>query len=273
MRRHLIRAAAVASAAVLTAASAARVNAVPLVNQNFDAPPAPAYQYAYGYAGGGNPQTDRSNLTETSAAIGGVGLDGSNGLELFADFTGLTTVAPMPDYNYSGFGGGFGTFFYDFGTNTAQGLPSGNLADYTGSIDLMIAGSNAATAPTEIQVQLQLPDDFFGPDADTNFTPFAQINIPVSVGAQYDTFNFSLDQGTLVFDAGVPAAERNFAAHFRDIGLINFNFNVDAGAAFGNDEDNFLYVDNVTLGAVPEPGSAALLLGVLGMGLARRRRR
>ena len=271
MRRLMIRAAAVVPAALL-ATSAARADVIPLVNQNFDAPPAPAYTYPYAYAGGGNPQTDRSNLTQSSAAVGTVGLNDTNGLELFADFTGLTTVAPMPDYNYSGFGGGFGTFFYDFNTNRAQGLPSGNLADYSGSVDLMMAGSNAATAPTEIQAQLQLPDDFFGPDADTNFTPFAQINIPVAVGPQYDTYTFSLDQGTLVFDGGVPQAERNFAAHYRDIGLINFNFNVDAGAAFGNDEDNFLYVDNVTLGAVPEPGSVGLLLGGLGLCLVRRRR-
>src|SRR3954470_14546497 len=141
MYRRAVRAAFVvrACALALSFASTARAQ-TDIVNQNFDAPPAPGYQYGYAYAGGGNPATDRGSLTSSSSAIGAVGRSGTNGLDIGANFSGLSTVPPLPDYNYSGFGGGFGTFRYDFGTNTAQGLPSTNLRDYTGSIDLAAAG-------------------------------------------------------------------------------------------------------------------------------------
>jgi PEP-CTERM motif-containing protein len=274
MRSNLHRTAVIIPALILALAAMCRAEVIDLVNQTFDAPPAPAYQYGYAYAGGGNPFTDRGSLTSGAAALGAFGRDGTNGLGITADFSGLGTVAPLPDYNYSGFGGGFGTFRYDFGTNRPQGLPSTNLADYTGSIDLAAAGFNGASVPAEIQVQLQLPDDFFAPDADTNFTPFANVNIPVRVGSDFQTFNFSLDQGTLVFDNAVPAAERSFAAHAGDIGLINFNLNVDAGTAFGNDADNALHVDNVVLQVVPEPGSGLLLCaGAAVLAIRRRARR
>jgi len=277
MQRRTYALSLVAPVLVLAGARSARGEVVNLINQTFDAAPAPAYNYAYGYAGGGNPQTDRGNLTSASATYGNVGVEGSRALSLNGDFSQLGTVPPMPDYNYSGFGGGFGTFFYDFGTNKASGLPSPNLGDYTGHIHLAAAGISAATVPGEIQVQLQLPDDFFAPDANTDFTPFANINIPVRVGTDFQTYTFSLDQVAPQFDAGVPDAERDFAKHFRDIGLINLNFNVQASdAGAGNDADNFFYVDNVVLdaaGAVPEPGSAALLLGGAGMLLTRRRAR
>lgn len=76
------------------------------------------------------------------------------------------------------------------------------------------------------------------------------------------------------FDEAVPEAERDFAKHYQNIGLLNLNFNVDAaGGGAGNDDDNFLYVDNFVLTAVPEPGSAGLLLGGFALALRRRRLR
>ena len=271
MRRLLLRSVLVGPAAMLALAGATRAEVI--VNQTFDAPPAPGYQYGYAYAGGGNPFADRGSLTSSSAQLGAFGRDGTSGLGIGADFSGLGTVPPLPDYNYNGFGGGFGTFRYDFGTNTAQGLPSGNLADFTGSIDLAAAGLTASDAGAEIQVQFQLPDDFFAADADTNMTPFAQVAIPVRVGPDFQTFNFSLDQGTLTYDGGVPEAQRNFGALAGDVSLVGFNLNVDATGRFGFDADNQLLVDNVVLNAVPEPGSAAVLVGGFGTLLVRRRRR
>ena len=248
------------------------LRAAPLIDQTFDNTAAmPAYQYAYAYAGGGNPQTDRGNLTTSRAFFDPTGVDGSRALVFGGDFTELGTVPPLPDYNYSGFGGGFGTFYMNWDTNTPTGLPSPELADYVGSVALAVVGTSGTGTAGEIQVQLQMPDDFFGPDAGTDFDPFAQINFPVRIGTEYQTFDFALDQRPIVFDARVPEEQRDFAAMYQSIGLINMNFNVDAGAPFGNDNDNFLLVDNVNL--VPEPGSAAVLLGGLALGLTRRRRR
>jgi hypothetical protein len=264
----------VAVPALLLAGSIAHAEVVNVVTEGFETSPLP-YNYAYGYAGGGNPPTDRGGLTSAHAIYDFVGREGSRALSLNGDFSQIATVPPLPDYNYSGFGGGFGSFLYNFETNKPLGLPSPNLSDYTGHIDLAAAGIRTATVPGEIQVQLQLPDDFFTPDDNTDFTPFANINIPVRVGTDFQTYTFSLDQVTPQFDAGVPEAERDFAKHFRDIGLINWNFNVaSSDANSGNDADNFFYVDNVVLDAanvVPEPASAALLLGGAGVLLMRRR--
>jgi hypothetical protein len=265
-RRALTLVAPAVAFAVAPVAGAAE-----LMNQTFDNPTnAPNYQYAYAYAGGGNPATDRGSLTSSRAFFDPAGSEGSQALVLQGDFTNLGTVTPMPDYNYSGFGGGFGTFFYDFGTSTVRGLPSPVLSDYSGTVDLQVMGTSGTGTGAEIQVQLQVPDDFFVPDADTNFTPFANINIPVRVTTDLQTFEFFLDQVPIQWDANVPEVERDFERHYRNIGLINMNFNVDAGAPFGNDDNNYLIIDNVTM--VPEPGSAALLLGGLGLALSRRRR-
>ena len=265
MRR---RSCAFAALCLLTAPAASQAA---LIDQTFENPAQlPAYNYAYAYAGGGNPATDRGSLTSSRAFYDAGGVDGTRGFVVEGDFTQLSTVPPMPDYNYSGFGGGLGFFFHNFETNTPQGLPSPNLADYTGSIDLAVAGTSGTGTGGEIQVQLQVPDDFFVPDADTNFTPFANINIPVRIGTEFQNYQFSLDQVPIVWDAAVPAAERNFLAHYRDIGLINLNFNVDAGAPFGNDGGNLLLVDNVTL--LPEPRSLMLLAAGSAFCLVRRRR-
>jgi len=270
-RRKYCAVLAVSALALAAAASSAR--AVEIVNQNFDTSPAPGYQYGYTYAGGGNPAADRGSLTSSSSTIGGVGRNGGNALQVNADFSQLNTVPPLPDYNYSGFGGGFGTFLYDFAQNKALGLPSTRLADYTGSIDLRAAGLTAADAGGEIQVQLQVPDDFFAADANTDMTPFAQIAIPVRIGPDYKTYTFSLDQGTLTFDNAVPAAERDFAKHAKDISLFAFNINVDNSGAFGNDAGNELDVDNALVQAVPEPASAGLFLAAAaGLTFLRRRR-
>ena len=245
-----------------------------LINQNFNANS--DYQYAYTYAGGGNPQTVRDNLTSSRAGYDAIGVDNTRAVYANADFSQLSTVPPFPDYNYSGFGLGIGHFRMDFPNNHPFGLPSANLADYRGHISLAALGLNSGTAPTEIQMQLQLPDDFFGTDADTNFTPFVQVAIPVQVSPDFRTFNFSLDQGTLTYNDAVPAAERDFAKHIQDIGLINVNFNVDnadGNQRFGLDGDNFLIADNVFLEVVPEPSSLALVGAGLCVGLMRRRAR
>jgi len=259
-------------APVVALAAGPVLRAAPLIDHTFDnTANMPGYQYAYAYAGGGNPQTGRDNLTASRVFFDPTGVDGSRALVFGGDFTGLAGVPPFPDYNYTGFGGGFGTFFMDWENNRALGLPSPNLSDYTGSVALAVLGTSGTGANAEIQVQLQMPDDFFGPDAGTDNDPFGQINIPVRVGTEYQTFDFALDQRPIVYDARVPEAQRDFAANYMNIGLIGINFNVDAGAPFGNDDDNFLLVDNVTL--VPEPGSAAVLLGGLALGLTRRRRK
>lgn len=83
-------------------------------------------------------------------------------------------------------------------------------------------------------------------------TPFANVNIPTGPGFDFFTFDFVLDQVPVQYDRAVPEAERDFARHFQNIGLLNLNY-------------------NVRLVAVPEPGSAALLLGALALGPKRRR--
>lgn len=271
MHRRPFRLALLAPALLMASASLAEAQ-VELVNRNFDTPA--DYQYGYAFAGGGLPQTDRSGLTSSTAGYDFVGVDDSRAFYVRGDFSELAGATPFPDYNYSGFGGGIGNFFMDWANNRPLGLPSPNPADYSGSVDLRAAGFPSGSVPTDIQFQFQVPDDFFTPDADTNATPFANINIPVRVGSEFETFTFTLDQVDVQFDEAVPEAERDFAKHYQNIGLLNLNFNVDAaGGGAGNDDDNFLYVDNFVLTAVPEPGSAGLLLGGFALALRRRRLR
>ena len=89
-------------------------------------------------------------------------------------------------------------------------------------------GFNGPNVPVEVQFQIQLPDDFFAPDADTNATPFVNINIPVRVTSDFQTFEFVLDQVQAQYDANVPEANREFALHYADVNLINLDFNVQA---------------------------------------------
>jgi hypothetical protein len=123
------------------------------------------------------------------------------------------------------------------------------------------------------ELQLQVPDDRFTQDADTNFDPFATVRFQIpAAGPNYQTFTFRLDEGMLVFDQNrVPEANRDFSAHAVDIGLLNSQFQIQSD--FGRDSDNRVFVDNVRLTVVPEPASALLLPAALAFGAARRPRR
>jgi hypothetical protein len=261
---------ALVAGSVLLALAAAAPAQEELINLTFDGPPDPGYTYPYDYSGGGNPQTDHSNLSSATASVVGGGRGGGNAFTISGDFT---NVPVMPDYNYKGIGGGLGVFRYNFETMTAQGVPSGNLADYRMTVDL--AGTGFLAPPPEpvieIQMQFLLPDDYFTPDPNTDFERFAHVNFRLPPTTDYSTVTFTLDQGTLVYSDNVPADQRDFARHAPNIGLLNPNFNFDAN--FGNDADNRLSVDNVRLTVIPEPATALLLPAAVGFGMTRRPRR
>ena len=270
MRGRTESVAAVALFALLVGASSALAQQN-IVNIDFDETFA-AYTYGYDYSGGGDqggPNIDHSALSTNATSTMANGRGGGNAFTVSGDFS---QVPVNTSYNYYGIGGGLGSFRYDFPTNTTLGVPSGNLADYTFTFDLGGAGFTQA-AEAVVEVQFQVPDDRITPDANTDFDPFASVRFTIpGVGVNYETFTFKLDQGTLIFnEARVPAADRDFALHAPDIGLLNSQFQIQSN--FGPDNDNQMFVDNVRLTVVPEPASGVLLVGGLALGMARRPRR
>ena len=128
MHHRTLRLALAAPAVMLASAWVVRAEVMDnLINRDFSTNA--YYQYRYAYAGGGNPQTDRSNLSVGTAGYDALGPEGSRAFYVKGDFTQIADAVPFPDYNYSGFGGGFGNFFMDWANNQALGLPSPNLAD------------------------------------------------------------------------------------------------------------------------------------------------
>lgn len=276
-RTRWVRALVCSAPVGLAATAAAQERKV--VDQNFDTGTPPVYTYNYQYAGGrdnapapGEPQPPEENLASnatSSNVTSGFGNGGAgNALTVFGNFG---NVPVKTSYNYAGFGGGFGTFFGPL--NGAQPpLPSANLADYRVSVDLQAGGLVNPTGPVNVEVQFQLPDDTFGPDGDTNNDGFFMVTRGVRVSPDYSTFTFTLDQGTLVWDGSVPAAERDIAKNLSRIGSINMNFNADSWGDWGGDDSNTLSIDNVVVSVVPEPAGMGLLLGTGVAGLALRRR-
>ena len=230
----------------------------------------PAFGYSYDFAGGGDPATnhDAASTSSWSFTAGG-GRDGGNAFRVSGNFSAVPT---MTQYNYKGIGGGFGVFRYNFGTNTPLGVPSGDLADFTYTADLAGAGYEQSQSAF-LEAQLFVPDDRFTTDANPDMDLFAIVRFPIpgGLGINYETYTFRGDQGTLTYDARVPAGEQNFAAHAHEISLINTQVQLEA--TFGPDNDNLLLADNLRLTVVPEPASGVLLAAGLALAVTRRPRR
>ena len=226
------------------------------------------------------PITAYKEISATDGVGGGGALayriDSSN---LFAaaeedidEHRGGTAGVDEAQYAYYGAGG----FGFGGGAIDTAPLDGASASDVRLSFDIAALGQFDGSSPLsgdiEIELQQYDADGLVGQRGYRFF--FDAVAQGSGASSPFETVSFTLDQGTLTKDSlGLDADFNNVNFNFFATGTAtNANFN----GVFGYDANNALVLDNITLStvaAVPEPGSALLLLvGAAGAAGLRRRK-
>jgi hypothetical protein len=123
---------------------------------------------------------------------------------------------------------------------------SGDRADYILTFDAKAVGLAAGQTAANGEMQFQ----FYRKDENGQDVNFTQVNIPFQPTAEWKTFRFALDEGSL----GAGTLDADFAAHHAEVSDIRFNINFhEPFNAYGYDADNEFLLDNVKLEAISRP--------------------
>ena len=222
---------------------------VVLVQQDFSGE---GYSYGYRFAGYGDPGNGNVDFTGNTAAPTHAIIAGEAVTDWDMDFD-----FPEPnDYTYLGLGVGGGI-------NPGDGfLNSANLLDLEVSLDSRLLNVVGSSSAADITVQ------FYD---DGGIVSEYRIN-NVTLDAAGTTFTNTLTEYTL--NAGVDLSAGNIGG----IDQVGFSIQATSGAALGQGSVGIrsIVLDNfkiTNISAVPEPGSAAVLLTFAVGGLLLRRKR
>lgn len=122
---------------------------------------------------------------------------------------------------------------------------SGERANYIFTFDARVEGleQGQASANGEMQVQFYLPGE-------TDVQKIMQVNLPFAPTAEWQTFSFTLDEGSLSGDSN----EASFSTNHTSIADLRFAVNFhEPHNRFGYDSGNALFLDNVQLQVVDKP--------------------
>lgn len=122
---------------------------------------------------------------------------------------------------------------------------SGDRSNYILTFDARAEGLKAGQTSANAQMELQ----FYSP-GETQPVKTIQVNLPFAPTAEWKTYSFTLNQGSLSGDSNEPMFETNHTATSE----LRFNINFhEPHPAFDYDAGNALYLDNVKLEVVAVP--------------------
>ena len=145
-------------------------------------------------------------------------------------------------------GYGTGTGAPLFGANSdPSAYVSSDRANYIFTFDARVEGLEPGQVGNgEMQVQFYLPPL----PEQTEARKILQVNLPFAPTAEWQTFRFTLDQGSLSGDSNESSFETN------NTSIVDVRFNVnfhEPHTRFGYDAGNTLFLDNVKLEVVDKP--------------------
>ncbi|MGZ8919588.1 MAG: hypothetical protein ACXW3L_01260 [Limisphaerales bacterium] len=143
----------------------------------------------------------------------------------------------------TGYGTGTGGPLHRTETDPAA-FVSGDRANYIFTFDARVEGLEPSqTGNGEMQVQFYIPGE-------TEVQKVLQVNIPFAPTAEWQTFSFHLDEGSVSGDSN----ESSFSTNHTSTSEIRFNVNFhEPHSRFGYDSENALYLDNVKLEVIDKP--------------------
>ena len=232
LRRAL--ALAIGAVALNLASPAARAQ-TPIAEADFDAT-FPSFGYSYDYSGRGDPVAGNVDTSAETSSVFDVNTPPAATATMDSS---QWIIPPDATYTYAGWGLGIG-----FVLPGSVALASGNLADYSVTFDVKVAGYDPLDDGLNLDLQFifQAPDD---DDEDTNAEHYTLIGTTGGLGlppATTTTATITINPA----DLALTASEYDFPTAFGDtyILIVQAQPNVNQGE-IGSDADNVITIDNV----------------------------